>query len=91
MTLGTSRTYKKGELYGTFSSQSNAIQTAKKWRDLIVGLDEKIPLEDGRYIKGIYLGNAATTPPFKSVLKAIEQFAPWYSSIGRGKSYFHQK
>ncbi|MFB5763652.1 aminotransferase class V-fold PLP-dependent enzyme [Paenibacillus medicaginis] len=59
----------------------------KKWRDLIVGVDEKIPLADGRFIKGIHFDNAATTPPFKSVLKAITQFAPWYSSVGRGQGY----
>ncbi len=59
----------------------------KKLRNLIVGVDEKIPLEDGRFVKGIYFDNAATTPPFKSVLKAIQQFAPWYGSVGRGKGY----
>ncbi|PEL14366.1 aminotransferase [Bacillus sp. AFS017336] len=63
------------------------LKQQKKLRNLIIGLDEKIPLENGRSIKGIYFDNAATTPPFKSVLKAIQEFAPWYSSVGRGKGY----
>ncbi|MFC4306688.1 aminotransferase class V-fold PLP-dependent enzyme [Cohnella boryungensis] len=50
-------------------------------------MDEKIPLEDGRLVKGIHFDNAATTPPLNSVMKAIQQFAPWYSSVGRGKGY----
>lgn len=67
----------------------NRIQSKqqKKLRNLIVGVDEKIPLENGRFIKGIHFDNAATTPPFKSVIEAIQQFAPWYSSVGRGKGY----
>ncbi|MDQ0169279.1 aminotransferase class V-fold PLP-dependent enzyme [Paenibacillus tundrae] len=70
-------------------SQVNRSQSKqqKKWRDLVIGLNEKIPIADGRYMRGIYLDNAATTPPFKSVLKEIERFAPWYSSIGRGQGY----
>ncbi|GLX69621.1 class V aminotransferase [Paenibacillus glycanilyticus] len=59
----------------------------QKWRDLVVGVDEKIPLENGRLVKGINFDNAATTPPFKSALRAIQDFAPWYSSVGRGKGY----
>jgi Selenocysteine lyase len=70
-----------------FLANRTPFKQQNKLRDLIVGVDEKIPLEDGRFIKGIYFDNAATTPPFKSVLKAIGEFAPWYSSVGRGKGY----
>ncbi|MCM3627730.1 aminotransferase class V-fold PLP-dependent enzyme [Paenibacillus glycanilyticus] len=70
-----------------FLAKRTQSRQQNKLRDLIVGVDEKIPLEDGRFIKGINFDNAATTPPFKSVLTAIEQFAPWYSSVGRGKGY----
>ncbi len=47
----------------------------------------QIPLPNGRQVTPINLDNAATTPPFVSVLQAIERFAPWYSSIHRGKGY----
>jgi selenocysteine lyase/cysteine desulfurase len=79
--------YEKGSLMRYFLAKRTQSKQQKKLRDLIVGVDEKIPLEDGRFIKGIHFDNAATTPPFKSVLKAIQQFAPWYSSVGRGKGY----
>lgn len=55
-------------------------------RNRIVGLDTLIPLGDKEVIP-INFDNAATTPPFKSVMKAIELFAPWYSSIHRGAGY----
>lgn len=70
-----------------FLANRTPFKQQKNFRELIVGVDEKIPLENGRFVKGIHFDNAATTPPFKSVLKAIEQFAPWYSSVGRGKGY----
>lgn len=57
------------------------------YRDLFVGLDEKIPLQNGRWVTGINFDNAATTPPFTSVMQEIINFAPWYSSIHRGMGY----
>ncbi|MDR2401023.1 MAG: aminotransferase class V-fold PLP-dependent enzyme [Deferribacteraceae bacterium] len=32
----------------------------------------------------INFDNAATTPPFKNVIKAVKEFAPFYSSVHRG-------
>lgn len=61
-----------------------------RWRDLIVGLETKVPINDGFWVKSINFDNAATTPPFKSVLKSILDFAPWYSSIHRGSGYKSQ-
>ena len=57
------------------------------FRQMVVGVDIKVPLLDGTYTTGINLDNAATTPPFKSVLKELNEFAPWYSSIKRGGGY----
>lgn len=53
------------------------------FRTYIVGLDTIVPAKDAArpYIN---LDNAASTPPFKSTLEAIEDFAPWYSSVHRG-------
>lgn len=57
------------------------------YRKLVVGTDIKVPLSNGKYTKGINLDNAATTPPFVSVVKEINRFVPWYSSVHRGAGY----
>lgn len=56
-------------------------------KKMIVGGDTKIPLSNGTYVSAINFDNAATTPPFLSVLDEINHFAPWYSSIHRGTGY----
>ncbi len=56
-------------------------------RNLVVGIENNVPLSNGTTSKGINFDNAATTPPFKSVLKRINEFSPWYSSIHRGAGY----
>lgn len=60
------------------------------YRNLIVGENTKVPLSNGSYAQYVNFDNAATTPPFKSVLKEIINFSPWYSSINRGKGYKSQ-
>lgn len=52
-------------------------------RHYLVGLDTLVPTRHGRrpYIN---FDNAASTPPFKSVLQAINDCAPWYASVHRG-------
>lgn len=59
----------------------------KNLRKLVVGVDTKIPLINGQLVTAINFDNAATTPPFKSVLQEINNFSPWYSSIHRGTGY----
>jgi selenocysteine lyase/cysteine desulfurase len=61
-----------------------------RYKKMIVGTDVLIPLTNGRYAKEINFDNAATTPPLISVMKAINDFAPWYSSIHRGSGYKSQ-
>lgn len=60
------------------------------YRKLIVGTDTKIPLSSGEMVIPINFDNAATTPPFSSVLQSVLNFAPWYSSIHRGTGYKSQ-
>lgn len=60
------------------------------YRNLIVGLDTKIPLSNGSLSVPINFDNAATTPPLKSVMKSINYFSYWYSSIHRGLGYKSQ-
>lgn len=55
-------------------------------RSLVVGVDTKVPIEGG-FAKAINFDNAATTPPLYSVMDAIVSFAPWCSSVHRGKGY----
>ncbi|MFW5996314.1 MAG: aminotransferase class V-fold PLP-dependent enzyme, partial [Halanaerobiaceae bacterium] len=56
-------------------------------RQYIAGTETRVPLKNGKKTKYINFDNAATTPPLKTVLKKIKNFAPWYSSIHRGKGY----
>lgn len=56
-------------------------------RKLIIGAEQKIPLSDGKYVTAINFDNAATTPVLYAVLREINHFAPWYSSIHRGGGY----
>jgi len=55
-------------------------------RSYVTGLDAKVPTtNDARTY--INLDNAATTPPFQSVMQAVADFAPWYSSVHRGNGF----
>ncbi len=56
-------------------------------RDRIVGLDQQVPLIDGRLAPYINLDNAASTPPLRDVVEAIERFLPYYSSVHRGTGF----
>lgn len=60
------------------------------YRPLIVGVDAKIPLRSGQYTTAINFDNAASTPPFISVLEEINKFSTMYSSIHRGTGYKSQ-
>lgn len=60
------------------------------FRNLVVGVDNLVPLANGRMVKAINFDNAATTPPLIPVLNEIISFSPWYSSINRGKGYKSQ-
>ncbi len=66
----------------------------KKWHDLfrqeILGIDLEVPLLNETRSKYINLDNAATTPPLVSVVKSMENFLPWYSSVHRGYGYKSQ-
>src|SRR5687768_9237231 len=57
------------------------------WRARIVGLDERVPLLDGRVAPYINLDNAASTPAFCAVLDAVQRFLPYYSGVHRGTGF----
>lgn len=60
------------------------------YRELFVGLDIEVPLLDGSHRKYINLDNAASTPPLKSVQKAVDDFLLYYSSVHRGTGFKSQ-
>ena len=60
------------------------------FRDLVVGVNTKVPLKNGKKVTAINFDNAASTPPFVAVLDEIKNFSPWYSSIHRGTGYKSQ-
>lgn len=55
-------------------------------RDYVVGVDEPVELADGTKQPLINFDNAATTPPLKPVMEAIDSEMKMYGSIGRGFS-----
>src|SRR5688572_427633 len=57
------------------------------WRERLVGLDQMTPRLDGRLAPYINLDNAASTPPLRDVVEAIDRFLPYYSSVHRGAGY----
>ena len=60
---------------------------ASRWRQRIVGLDARLPLLDGRLAPYIHLDNAASTPPLRDVVDAVQRFLPYYSSVHRGAGF----
>jgi selenocysteine lyase/cysteine desulfurase len=56
-------------------------------RARVVGLDREVPLLDGRRVSYVNLDNAASTPPLVDVVRAVEAFLPYYSSVHRGTGF----
>ncbi|HCL01991.1 MAG TPA: aminotransferase [Lachnoclostridium phytofermentans] len=54
-------------------------------RNMMFGLDALVELDNKKMVPAINLDNAATTPPFKEVVREIERQLMYYGSIGRGK------
>ena len=60
------------------------------YRNLVAGVNTKVPLINGESTTAINFDNAATTPPFVSVLNEIMEFSSIYSSIHRGTGFKSQ-
>jgi len=60
------------------------------YRKLIMGVTSRIPLLDGNYSQAINFDNAATTPPFTTVIQEVIKFLSLYSSVHRGFGYKSQ-
>jgi cysteine desulfurase / selenocysteine lyase len=55
--------------------------------DEVVGVDQFVPLLDGQMVRYVNLDNAATTPPLRTVVDAVERFLPLASSVHRGSGF----
>jgi selenocysteine lyase/cysteine desulfurase len=56
-------------------------------RRFVVGVEQQVPLVDGRSVPYVNLDNAATTPPFTFVLECSRRFFDWYASVHRGSGF----
>jgi len=57
------------------------------YKKLIHGVNTLVPLISGNKVPYINFDNAATTPPFSSVIWGVNNFSPYYSSVHRGTGY----
>jgi selenocysteine lyase/cysteine desulfurase len=64
-----------------------ASSSAPVSRDAFVGIDQLVPLFDGSMAPFVNLDNAASTPAFRSVVEAIDEFLPFYAGVHRGTGY----
>ncbi len=55
-----------------------------KFRKNVIGIDQKVPLLNGKLVNYINLDNAASTPALKPIMKNIEEVLAWYSGVHRG-------
>ncbi|HEY6072351.1 MAG TPA: aminotransferase class V-fold PLP-dependent enzyme, partial [Anaerolineales bacterium] len=56
-------------------------------RTEIVGVDQLVPLLDGRQVPYVNLDNAASTPALRRVVEKVQEAMTWYSSIHRGSGF----
>lgn len=71
-------------------SKGSATYHIEQARDLVVGVDERVPLLDGSTVPYANLDNAASTPPMVPVMDKLNQFMRFYSSVHRGAGYKSQ-
>ena len=56
-------------------------------RRRIVGVDQLVPLLDGRLVPYVNLDNAASTPALTDAMDAVQRFMPYYASVHRGTGF----
>jgi selenocysteine lyase/cysteine desulfurase len=68
-------------------AKNSAVDLSTPFRDRVVGVDTLVPLLDGREVPYLNLDNAASTPPLRDVVEAVQQYLPLYSSVHRGAGF----
>ena len=61
--------------------------TIENAREFVAGVEQRVPLVDGRFTRYVNLDNAATSPPFSPILDASREFFDYYASIHRGSGF----
>ena len=56
-------------------------------RRRVIGVDEVVPTLSGSMVRYVNLDNAATTPPLRAVVTAVEELLPFYASVHRGSGH----
>jgi cysteine desulfurase / selenocysteine lyase len=56
-------------------------------RERIVGVHQTVPVLDGGKNTFINFDNAASTPVLQDVLRKVNDFMQWYSSVHRGTGF----
>jgi cysteine desulfurase / selenocysteine lyase len=56
-------------------------------RDFVVGINEKVPLLNGRHEPYINFDNAASTPTISIITEKVNEFLKWYSNVHRGTGF----
>jgi len=64
--------------------------TIENVRDHILGIDYSVPLLNGSRAQYVNFDNAASTPTLIPVMRTLEEFMKWYSSINRGTGFKSQ-
>lgn len=68
-------------------TESAAEAPTAELRQRVLGVDQPVPLLDGRRVPYVNLDNAASTPPLREVVEQIARFLPFYSSVHRGTGF----
>lgn len=71
----------------TTTTRSATSRSSEYTRPRVLGIKTEVPLFDGRRVRYVNLDSAASTPPLVRVQRAVDRFAPWYSSVHRGAGY----
>lgn len=53
----------------------------------VLGSDHRVPLRDGRWVRQVFLDNAASTKPFREVSTFLRDMEGYYSNIHRGSGF----
>ena len=68
-------------------THSSGVCRTRWWRSLAVGSEVRVPVLGGGERRYVNLDNAASTPPFRRVLRKVNRFTRWYSNVHRGTGF----
>lgn len=58
-----------------------------KFRKNIIGINQKVPVLNGKSVNYVNLDNAASTPALRPIMNYVEDFLTWYSGVHRGTGF----